>query len=505
MIEIIKEVSKEELKDFLYEIDLKDKNLYSEINSKDYFGIFQFNGGAAEPLVKKIHPDNFEEMVAINSLARPGTIDFADEYNSNKTSHASRYPKKVSELIRTTYNVILFQEQVMSIFNKIGGFSLEETNEVRSLMKKLGKADKKQSDLDKWDATVNRFIEGAVKDGISQIEARALADDLLKMSGYSFNRSHAVAYSYIAAMTLYMSYYFRPYYYSSTLTYENERQKALLDRLNSCKQHGFKIYPPDVNRSIAHFAPDEDGIRFGLNEIKFVGENPAKIIIEKRPYTSVIDFIIKTRDRCMNKKVITALISMGAFDDLINKQRKKYILIADKYYEKKASIKVDEKLTALWNSIEEEVKRIPGLEMTDGDFVIFEEEYLGFNFFYSLFTDKVAELIYALNKKGMCETSFEDVPEYATSARVPVCVNSFRTIVDKNGKEMAFIDGSDMYGNKKSFPIFQSYWKLIKDKVTGKGIYLMNFFIDEDKKELYYGSKKWTDDATKSRMVKRII
>lgn len=128
MIKIIKEVSKKEFKDFLYHIDLEDKNLYEEVNNGNVFGVFQFDGNTASKLTNKIKPRNFEEIVAVSSLARPGTIDFAEEYNENKETGKHKYPDKIHDLLSTTYGIILYQEQLMSIFNKIGNFTLEETN-----------------------------------------------------------------------------------------------------------------------------------------------------------------------------------------------------------------------------------------------------------------------------------------------------------------------------------------------------------------------------------------
>lgn len=504
MIKIINEVSKNELKEFLYNLNLEDENIYKEMNKSNVFGIFQFDGGTASNLVKKIVPKNFDELVAINALARPGTIDFAEEYNHNKETGESKYNSKLETILKSSHNVPLFQEQTMQIFNLIGCFSLEETNEVRSLMKKLGKADKKQTDLDKWSNVVEKFITGAVSNGLSKKEAELIADDLLKMSSYNFNRSHAVAYTYTAVMTLYLSYYFKPYFYSSTLTYEAEKQDNLKKRLDDCRIAGFTVLPPDINRSELHFYPENNNIRFGLNEIKFVGETPANTIINNRPYTSLFNFFEKNMGEGINIRTTLALIRSGAFDSLINKERKKYGFIYEQFNERKKSTKIIEKLKFLWDTIEKEANSLPGLETTDTDLVEYEKEYFGFPIFSSLFSDKVIKFLIELNKRGLCELYFDEAAEKPV-IRIPVNVESYRTLLDKNGKEMAFLNCSDLSGVSKRLPIFQSYWKHVKEKFTGEGLYLITVYAEKEKdNEIYFGAKKWTDDATKSRMLKRI-
>jgi DNA polymerase-3 subunit alpha len=372
-------------------------------------------------------------------------------------------------------------------------------------MKKLGKADKKQSDIDKWDETVNRFIDGAIKNGLSKAEAEMVANDLLKMSSYSFNKSHSVAYTYTGIMTLYLSHYFKPYFYSATLTYEASKQNSDLKKIiNDCKISGFNILPPDVNKSNIHFSPDENNIRFGLNEIKLVGEKPSLAIIKNRPYASIIDFYVKNMGEGINKRTIIALIQSGAFDELINKERKKYTFIFEQFNEKKKATKVIEKLKFLWDTIENDANSIPGLETFHFHYVDYEKEYFGFPIFHSPFSEKIVKTLVEMNKRGLTELYFDELGDLKPLARIPVNVESYRTLIDKNGNEMAFFECVDLTGTNKRIPIFQSYWKHVKENFTGEGIYLMLLYYDIEKQEIYFGSKKWTDDSTKRRMLKRI-
>ena len=143
MIKVLKEVSKQDLENWVYGIDIEDQNLYKELKNPNMIGIFQLSGKTAERLKDDIQPSNFEEANATNAMSRPGPIENAPAYVAQKHGAESKYPKLVTEVLHDTYGVPLYQEQIMAIFNKIGGFSLEDADEVRGLMKKLGKAEKK--------------------------------------------------------------------------------------------------------------------------------------------------------------------------------------------------------------------------------------------------------------------------------------------------------------------------------------------------------------------------
>jgi len=498
-MKIIREVDKNELKDLLYHIDIEDQNLYKEVNKKNNIGIFQLSGKAAEKVKEEIVPCNFDELNAVLALARPGTINFVDEYVDGKFNSKIKYPKKVNALLEETKGICLFQEQIMSIFHKVGGFTLEGANKVRGIMKKLSKTDKREEDVKQWNKAVKKFKKGCISNEINKIDAEILTNDMLSFSSYSFNKSHSSAYTYIAIMTLYLSFYFKKYFLSSALQFED---KHLFERLQSVKGQGFNILPPDINRSEMHFTPIGDNeILFGLNDIKYVGENPVKIIMENRPYRSVIDFIIRTRSRVITSKVITAIISVGCFDE-IDKNRKKLLLIFEKFHKEKKSTKIEEKLRAVWKKCEDDISNIPAIT-TDLSYIReCEREYFGFIFFTSLFTK---EKILAFNKMYKNSLIYLDFKSIGNNSRkVPVCINSIRIVIDKNDNQMAFVDMEDINGITKSVPVFASYWKYIKDKFIINSLYLLNLYLD-DRVSILFGKRQWTtSEFSILRMVKKI-
>jgi len=501
MINIIKEVSKDDLKDFIYNFDLNDKNLYKELNNPNKIGIFQISGGTAGELVKQVHPDSFEELVAINAMARPGTMEVSSPfYIRRKSGEPSPYPDSVNEILSDTHNVILFQEQIMMIFNKIGGFSLVETNEVRSLMKKLSKAEKDIKDVKAWERIVKKFVRNATTMGISKEDAEFIANDLSALSGYTFNRAHSAAYSYIAAITLYLSYYFRKYFYSVVLQYEADKEESFLSRINAVKRQGISILPPDINKSQLHFYPEGNDIRVGIADIKFVSENAARLIIDKRPFKDFMDFYIKTKNRLINTRVIEALISTGCFDSLYD-NRKKLNQIIKMFYEQKKSTKVEEKLRAIYKKCENTVESLPGFTIHVSDLIEYEKKFFGVKLFTTQFTEERIKMFEKLRSKKLIYLYITEIKN--TSLKIPVIINSIRNYKDRNDNPMAFIDIEDMDANTLSIPVFYSYWKFIKDDIKKDELYLMNVY--KTNRGVSFGKKEWTDNEfVIRRMIKKI-
>lgn len=478
-------VSKQELKDFLYYgMRFDDKELYRTVN-KSQANVFQFSGGTAAGMIQRAKPRDFNELTAVNALSRPGSSFCFDDFCSNGETY-SKYPDVISKYLKDSHGCILFQEQIMKIVEELSRNKIKG-DFARKLLKSLGKAKKKPEDLKKWDELVNTIKEetkGVLKDN----DIKTLTDDLLVLSQYSFNKSHAAAYTYVACMTLYMMSYFKPYYWASSLTYDAEKLDAIKESIMNAKENGFKILEPDVNESSIHFSPVENGIRFGLNEIKGVGEEPAKNIIEHQPYTSIIDFICKTLGTKINKRVTTALVHSGAFDSLIGDDRRYYEEVVEKFYEKKGTKKTIPILEEKWEEACEETIKFP---TTHEDYMRDEIEYLGGLFFHGIFSSSMQEKIEEIYKKGLCLRNFKEIREKnLNKQRVPVHLNSYRRHIQKNGKEMCFFEIEDCNGEKASVPCFGNYWEICKQNFFEEGFYFMDLYADENDK-IMFGSKSW--------------
>tara|TARA_Y100000310_G_scaffold345809_1_gene470277 strand:- start:2604 stop:4106 length:1503 start_codon:yes stop_codon:yes gene_type:complete len=497
MLKIIKEVTKKDLEDFIYNIDVEDENLYTELQNPDMLGIFQLSGTTAKRLVSEIQPINFDEVNATNAMSRPGPIENSGGYISQKNGASSPYPEIVQDILKETYGVLLFQEQILEVFHKIGGFSLEEADEIRNLMKRLGKAEKAEEDLKRWDVVVKKFVKGATKNEIKQKMALKIAEDLKMFSSYSFNKAHATSYSYIAIITLYLSYYFREYFYSALIT--DETGSSLSEKLVKIRTQGINIVPPDINKSDINFSPiSSDSISFGLRSIKGVSETSSGYIVENRPYKSFLDFVFKTRSRTVTSAVIKALISVGVFDEFFD-NRKKLLFIFTKFWEEKKTIKVEEKLRALFEKKAEEAERIPGLETTSDDLIEYENTYFGFNFFTSPFSEEKTKAFNEMSKRKLISLSFNEVS--ASSRKTPVFLSDMRSFKDKNDNDMAFLTVEDLFGKKESIPLFYSYYQHIGEELETGKIYLFNLYRNDDD-QVMFGQSAWIRNPF---MIKRMI
>ena len=493
-------VSKKEFKEFLNNIDLNDKNLYKEITENQNF-VFQFSGNTASRMTREAKPETFDDVVCLNAYSRPGaSFGFGNFCLIKNEGQKSVYPEQLQSFLVDGRGTICFQEQIMAIGNYLTDGKYNG-NTWRQLLKKLGKAKKAPEDLKKWDEMVACAKEVGAKKGISAKDIDLLCDDLKTLSAYSFNKSHAAAYSYLAMETVYLAKYFKPYFYAINLSTEAGKKDAIKEAIDSCKKSGFEVEPPNINNSRENFFPKENKLYFGFNDIKGVGEEPAKDIVRNQPYTSIIDFICKNIGTKINKRVTSALIGSGAFDELIDGNRKYYQQVADKFYEKKKTTKTIPLLEEKW---EDSLNEVEKCETTETDYIEYEETYLGGQFFHSKFS-AIAEKIEKLYSKGDCLRDFDELRRKNLPKQyVFVYVNSYRYYNDKNGREMLFCEIEDRNGEKQSIPIFASFWQYVKLKFYGEAFYLMDLYPTEDGKVMF-GSRNWVKDpVTIKNMIARV-
>ena len=400
-----------------------------------------------------------------------------------------------------THNCI-FQEQIMSIFNVIGGFSLEETNAIRGLMKKLGKADKSEEDIKKWDKAVSKFTKGALENGLTKNEADNIANDLLGMSSYSFNKSHATAYSYIAVMTLYLSHYFKKYFLASVLQNQIDDSKDVFSSIQSIRNQNIEVFPPDINKSgVEVSALSDSKLLLGLKNIKKVSVTSAEHIVERRPYENLFDFITKTEGKKIRVDVIKALISVGAFD-FETPERKRLLLALEIFWSNKKSIKVKEKLQIIWDKAYKEAMSIKGLNVDNSDLKEFENEYLGGNFFTSSFPNNLLIAFKKLKERNLIYYNFNEAT--AIPKKIPVYIQNIRLHTDKNGNEMAFLIIEDVLGQTQKVPIFASFWTHIKDVISNNSFCFLQIYKNED--SYMFGAPRWISNKKEiERMAKAIL
>lgn len=297
-------------------IPYKDKATSEMLCQGDTIGVFQSESSGYTNLLMQLAPDAFQDLIPMVALYRPGPLGSGMAEDFIKRKHGKipvEYPHPMLEpVLKETYGVILYQEQVMRIASVMGGFSLGQADLLRRAM------GHKESDV--LLAQRQAFLEGAEKQGVSSEVANHVFDLMVHFAGYGFNKSHSVCYAWIAWQTAYLKAHFRPEFMAAMMTcYNGDRGKVSRYIANS-RKHGVKLVAPNVNRSRASFAASGNTILFGLSGIQHLGDAAVESIIEARekdgPFTSLSDFLERVDGRTVNARACESLIKCGALDDL---------------------------------------------------------------------------------------------------------------------------------------------------------------------------------------------
>ncbi|WP_309498133.1 DNA polymerase III subunit alpha [Sulfurovum sp.] len=299
------------------EEDINDKGVYDYISTGDTLGLFQIESAGMQDLAKKLKPDGFEDVIAMLALYRPGPMEsgMLDDFVERKHGRAEityMFPQ-LEEILKPTYGVIVYQEQVMQIVQSIGGFSLGGADLVR---RGMGKKDQELLDKLKME-----FVEGAVKNGYEGQKSGALFDLILKFAGYGFNKSHSAAYAMITFYTSYLKHYYPTEFMAAILTLERNNTDKVVKYVDEVKKMGMKLLPPDVNKSGLVFEArnieGDEVVMFGMGAVKGAGEIAIKSILKSREegeFKDISDFVSRIDSSKVNKKVIESLVKAGGFD-----------------------------------------------------------------------------------------------------------------------------------------------------------------------------------------------
>jgi DNA polymerase-3 subunit alpha len=309
----------------LEDLELDDPATYELLTHGETLGVFQLDGGPMRALLRSMRPDNFEDISAVGALYRPGPMganahnDYADRKNGRKpvVPIHPELAEALSEVLGDTYGLIVYQEQVMAIAQKLAGFTLGQADLLRRAMGK-----KKKSELDKQYAG---FSAGMVERGYSLAAVKTLWDILLPFSDYAFNKAHSAAYGLISYWTAYLKTNYPAEYMAALLTSTKDDKDKSAVHLAECRRMGIKVLPPDVNSSAADFTPTGTDIRFGLGAVRNVGANVVASVVATRKskgeFSDFPDFLRKVEAVVCNKRTIEALIKAGAFDSLRHARR----------------------------------------------------------------------------------------------------------------------------------------------------------------------------------------
>ncbi|MGH3770604.1 MAG: DNA polymerase III subunit alpha [Pseudonocardiaceae bacterium] len=299
-------------------LTLDDKPAYELLSRGDTLGVFQLDGAAMRDLLRRMQPKKFGDIAAVLALYRPGPmaanahIDYAERSNGRQPIKPIHPDLKdaLEPILGETYHLLVYQEQVMAIAQRLAGYSLGSADLLRRAMGK-----KKKEILEK---EFERFRKGMMDNGLSGEATQTLWDVMLPFSGYAFNKSHTAAYGMISYWTAYLKANYPAEFMAAQLTSTGDNKDKSAIYLAECRHMGIKVLPPDVNDSGLYFAAAGSDIRFGLGAVRNVGANVVQSIIATRKkkgrYTSFTDFLDKVELVCCNKRTIESLIKAGAFD-----------------------------------------------------------------------------------------------------------------------------------------------------------------------------------------------
>ncbi len=297
----------------LTELDLGDKATYRLLSKGDTTGVFQLESSGMKELLMRLKPEDFADVTALVALYRPGPLDSGMVNDYVECKHG-RKPvvyllPELEPILKETYGVILYQEQVMKIASELADYSMAEADGLR---KAMGKKDPQTMAKNR-----DMFLKGAVGKNLPSDKAAQLFDLMEKFGGYGFNKSHSAAYALIAYQTAYLKTHFPVEFMAALLTSEMQSSESIVKYIAECRSHGIQVLPPSINDSDKTFTVMGNEIRFGLVAVKNVGENAIDAIIEERksgPFEDLFDFCERVDLRKVNKRVMESLIKCGAFD-----------------------------------------------------------------------------------------------------------------------------------------------------------------------------------------------
>ena len=493
-------------------VDLTDKNVFATFCRGETKGIFQFESGGMQDLLVKMQPDRIGDLIAANALYRPGPMELIPLYCNRKHGRESvpQVHPIMDAILAETYGIMVYQEQVMQIFNQLGGIEL-------SAAYKLIKAISKKT-ADVIAKFQPEFIKGTMAKGVSKEKAEEIFDLILKFGGYGFNKSHSTRYAIVAYQTAYMKTYHPVEYMAALLTFEMGSTEKVVEYIEDCRRltlpdgsKGIKVLPPDVNVSEKDFTPlyvvDESKakgkrkaaptpqgvIRFGLAAVRGVGEKAVETISaerrEKGAFRGIYDFADRVDLRAVQRSTIEALIKCGAFSSM-GAKRSQLIAVLERAVEMGQQAQQDKRMgqlnmfgaPAANGAARPAADPLPDMnELPDADLLKFEKELLGFY----ITSHPLTEHQSALENFSTASTREAMSCAEGTEILIGGMINRVKKSITKNGRSagmsMAMITLEDLEGQIDGVVFAETLADILKrypDSVSPERIVFLKGKID---------------------------
>jgi len=463
-------------------IPLDDSDVYSFLASGKTDGVFQMESYLFKSLNKRLKPEVFNDLIAMLALGRPGPLgsnivdDFIEVRHGNK--EAEYLHPSLKPILKETFGIILYQEQVMEIASELGGYTLGEADLLRRGMGK--------KKLELVAAEREKFVAGAAKNGIDEKTADQIFDQMEYFAGYGFNKSHSTAYAFLAYQTAYLKYHYPDEFMTALLSSVMDNQDKIADYIKACRDINIDVLAPDINNSFHDFKVESDGkIRYGLKAVKNIGSNTIHAVEKAREkgekFRSIIDFLKRVDMKSLNIQSLEAFIKSGAFDDL-RESRAALLINYEQLYNKYNSLSKhraqgQQSFTELFSEdnkfIEEDFKYDEAEELKTDILLKQEKEFLGIYL-------SAHPLDRYKNKLDILSTyAVEDAANAEEGSTIFTAghITAYKEHITKRNNKMAFITVND-YSNKVEVIVFSDLFSKL------------NFNLKDEQAILILGKKK---------------
>ena len=443
------------------EIPLDDRKTYDLLSSGNAIGIFQLESSGMRDVLRNMKPDCFEDIIALVALYRPGPMENIPKFISCKQGDEEPdYMHPILEdILKETYGVIIYQEQVMQIAQVLANYSLGEADILRRAM---GKKIKSEMDDQK-----ERFVSGAIENKIEKEKANYIFDLVAKFAGYGFNKSHAAAYALIAYQTAYLKAHFPEYFITASMTMDIENTDKLSIFSNECKKMGIKILPPSINHSLMQFDVQDNSVRYGLGAIKNASQQSMVKINEEvsknGAFKSLHDFAQRLDHSILTKKNLENLAFSGAFDEIEPNRNKVYasVDILSNISSSAEKIKSDSQKNFFGDEFETfEHISLPSVPMWTNDLRL-QKEFSAIGFY--LTGHPLEDYNDLIERQGII--SYQKLTEISDiKCKIAGTISYVMERRSKNGKRFAFVGLTDADGPFE-ITIFSNLLSRVREKI----------------------------------------
>ena len=315
-------------------LNYDDSEVYAMLSKGDCAGVFQLESSGMINFMKRLRPSNLDDIIAGVALYRPGPMDFIPDYIAGKKNPEKVHYdcKEMEPILKNTYGVIVYQEQVMQIVRDLAGFTMGNSDLLRRAMSK-----KKLKEMEKARQSFvygnkEEGIYGCLSKGISEEVANRIYDKMIDFANYAFNKSHAVSYALLSYQTAYLKRYYAPEFYAATMSSFMDNMVKTAEYIEVAREEGIPILPPDINEAEVGFSVKGGEIRYGLSAVKGVGRSAAETILEerkKRSFKNFEDFVLRMSARGLNRRAMESFIYAGSLDSLEGNRREKLVMLSE--------------------------------------------------------------------------------------------------------------------------------------------------------------------------------